>query len=326
MTGTPKPPEGISGEGQNNTATAWDTLREYPANIEKAPRKHIDTIMAPERASTIGEYASSGLIFSDMVGLAKDLAEEKNRHNPKTSEESQPVLLIFGGVCVPVYENSDTEKLETAWARVMRGHYDKQMAIPGLYGNNSEMKTTYPLVTKTLDNIPEEVLAAEAQTDEARRKAGDPDIQQADTIIYREKKYEKLKKELQDVEIVFNTENTQPSNVLSDGEKPQKKSQRVSPFEKVFKAQRGMHFSWAILWAKLMQQRLNDDEAATIKDIAEDTLGILDIKVDAPGPLFSEVTRHLVQRWNHGEELSEWYREIYEQQGRYSSPLPPEAQ
>ena len=50
MTGTPKPPEGISGEGQNNTATAWDTLREYPANIEKAPRKHIDTIMAPERA------------------------------------------------------------------------------------------------------------------------------------------------------------------------------------------------------------------------------------------------------------------------------------
>lgn len=128
MTGTPKPPEGISGEGQNNTATAWDTLREYPANIEKAPRKHIDTIMAPERASTIGEYASSGLIFSDMVGLAKDLAEEKNRHNPKTSEESQPVLLIFGGVCVPVYENSDTEKLETAWARVMRGHYDKQMA------------------------------------------------------------------------------------------------------------------------------------------------------------------------------------------------------
>jgi hypothetical protein len=322
MTGTPKPPEGISGEGQNNTATAWDTLREYPANIEKAPRKYIDTIMAPERASTIGDYARSGLIFSDMVGLAKDLAEEKNRHNPKTSEESQPVLLIFGGVCVPVYENSDPEKLEAAWARVMRGHYDKQMEIPGLYGNNSEMKTTYPLVTKTLDNIPEEVLAAEAQADEARRNARDSDIQWADTIIDRENKYEKLKEELQGVEIVFNTENTQPSNVLSDGEK----LQRVSPFKKVFKAQRDMHFSWAILWAKLMQQRLNDDKTATIRDIAEDTLGILDIKVDAPGPLFSEVTRHLVQSWNHGEELSEWYRGIYEQQGRYSSPLPPEAQ
>ena len=308
MTEIPKPPERISGEGQNNIATAWDTLQGYPANVEKDPRERIDTIMASERTPIIGEYASSGLIFSDMVGLAKDLAEEKNRHNPKTSEKSQPVILIFGGVCVPVYENSDTEKLETAWARVMRGHYDKQMAIPGLYGNNSEMKTTYPLVTKTLDNIPEEVLAAEAQTDEARRKAGDPDIQQADTIIYREKKYEKLKKELQDVEIVFNTENTQPSNVLSDGEKPQ----RVSPFEKVFKAQRDMHFSWAILWAKLIQQRLNDDETATIKDIAEDTLGILDIKVDAPGPLFSEVTRHLVQRWNHGEELLEWYKEVCE--------------
>lgn len=313
MTEIPKPPERISGEGQNNIATAWDTLQEEDfANVEKDPRERIDTIMASERTPIIGEYASSGLIFSDMVGLAKDLAEEKNRHNPKTSEESQPVILIFGGVCAPVYENSDTEKLETAWARVMRGHYDKQMAIPGLYGNNSEMKTTYPLVTKTLDNIPEEVLAAEAQTDETRRKAGDPDIQQADTIIYREKKYEKLKKELQDVEIVFNTENTQPSNVLSDGEKSQKKPQKVSPLKEVFKAQRNMHFSWAILWAKLMQQRLNDDEAATIKDIAEDTLGILDIKVDAPGPLFSEVTRHLVQRWNHGEELLEWYKEVYE--------------
>lgn len=312
MTEIPKPPERISGEGQNNTATAWNTLQEDFANVEEDPQKYTDTIKAPERAPIIGDYARSGLIFSDMVGLAKDLAEEKNRHNPKTSEESQPVLLIFGDVCVPVYENSDPEKLEAAWARVMRGHYDKQMEIPGLYGNNSEMKTTYPLVTKTLDNIPEEVLAAEAQTDEARRKAGDPDIQQADTIIYREKKYEKLKKELQDVEIVFNTENTQPSNVLSDGEKSQKKPQKVSPLKEVFKAQRNMHFSWAILWAKLMQQRLNDDEAATIKDIAEDTLGILDIKVDVPGPLFSEVTRHLVQRWNHGEELLEWYKEVCE--------------
>lgn len=324
MTEIPKPPERISGEGQNNIATAWDTLQEEDfANVEKDPRERIDTIRAPERTPVIGEYASSGLIFSDMVGLAIDLAKEKNRHSPKTPEEGQLVLLVFGGVCVPVYEDSDPERLEAAWARVMRGHYDKQMKIPGLYGNNPEMTTTFPLVTETLDNIPEEVLAAEAQTDEARRKAGDPDIQQADTIIYREKKYEKLKKELQDVEIVFNTENTQPSNVLSDGEEPQKKPQKASPF----KAQRNMHFSWAVLWAKLMQQRLNDDETANIKDIAEDTLGILDIKVDAPGPLFSEVTRHLVRSWNHGEELLEWYKEVCERQTRHnSSSLPSEAQ
>lgn len=326
MTGIPKPPEGILNNDNTITTTDWDTLRGYPENSEEDFQKYINTIRAPERTPVIGEYASSGLIFSDMVGLAIDLAKEKNRHNPKTPEEGQLVLLVFGGVCVPVYEDSDPERLETAWARVMRGHYDKQMKIPGLYGNNPEMTTTFPLVTETLDNIPEEVLAAEAQADEARRKAGDPDIQQADTIIYREKKYEKLKKELQDVEIVFNTENTQPSNVLSDGEKSQKKSQRVSPFKDVFKAQRNMHFSWAVLWAKLMQQRLNDDKTATVKDIAEDTLGILDIKVDAPGPLFSEVTRHLVQSWNHGEELSEWYREVYERQTRHSSPLPPEAQ
>ena len=324
MTGIPKPPEGVPSEEQNNTATLWDTLREYPAGGEEDPQ-YANTIKAPERAPIIGDYASSGLIFSDMVGLAKGIAEEKNRHS-QTPEEGQLVLLVFGGVCVPVYEDSDPERLETAWARVMRGHYDKQMKIPGLYGNNPEMTTTFPLVTETLDNIPEEVLAAEAQADEARRKAGDSDIQQADTIIYREKKYEKLKKELQDVEIVFNTENTQPSNVLSDGEKSQKKPQKVSPLKEVFKAQRNMHFSWAVLWAKLMQRRLNDGETATIKDIAKDTLGILDIKVDAPGPLFSEVTRHLVQSWNHGEELSEWYREVYERQSGHDSPLPPQAQ
>ena len=324
MPGIPKPPERISGEGQNNTATAWNTLQKDFANVEEDPQKYTDTIKAPERAPIIGDYASSGLIFSDLVGLAKGIAKEKNRHS-QTPEEGQLVLLIFGGVCVPVYEDSDPEELEAAWARVMRGHYDKQMAIPGLYGNSSGIETTYPLVTKTLDNISEEVLAAEAQADEDRRNAGDPDIQQADTIIGRKNKYEKLKEKLQGVEIVFNIENTQPSDILSNGEKSQKKPQKVSPLKEVFKAQRNMHFSWAILWAKLMQQRL-DDKTATIKDIAEDTLEILDIKVDDPGPLFGEVTRHLVQGWNHGEELLEWYKEVCKRQTRHSSPLPPEAQ
>ena len=194
MTEIPKPPEGILNNDNTITTTDWDTLRGYPENSEEDFQKYINTIRAPERTPVIGEYASSGLIFSDMVGLAIDLAKEKNRHNPKTPEEGQLVLLVFGGVCVPVYEDSDPERLETAWARVMRGHYDKQMKIPGLYGNNPEMTTTFPLVTETLDNIPEEVLAAEAQADEARRKAGDPDIQQADTIIYREKSMRNLKK------------------------------------------------------------------------------------------------------------------------------------
>ena len=324
MTGIPKPPEGVPSEEQNNTATLWDTLREYPAGGEEDPQ-YANTIKAPERAPIIGDYASSGLIFSDMVGLAKGIAEEKNRHS-QTPEEGQLVLLIFGGVCVPVYEDSDPEELEAAWARVMRGHYDKQMEIPGLYGNSSGIETTYPLVTKTLDNISKEVLATEAQADEDRRNAGDPDIQQADTIIGRKNKYEKLKREFRGVEIVFNTENTQPSDILSNGEKSQKKPQKVSPLKEVFKAQRNMHFSWAVLWAKLMQRRLNDGETATIKDIAKDTLGILDIKVDVLDPLFDAVTRHLVQSWNHGEELSEWYREVYERQSGHDSPLPPQAQ
>lgn len=325
MTGIPKPPERMLSEEQNNSATPWNTLRENPADGEEDPQ-YADTIKAPERTPIIGDYASSGLIFSDMLGLAKDIAKEKNKYNPKTPEEGQLVLLIFGGVCVPVYEDSDPEKLEAAWARVMRGHYDKQMEIPGLYGNSSEIETTYPLVTKTLDDIPEEVLATEAQADEDRRNAGDSDIQWADTIINREDKYKKLKEELQSVKIVFNTENTQPSDILSNGEKSQKKPQKVSPLKEVFKAQRNMHFSWAVLWAKLMQRRLDDDETATIKDTAEDTLEILDIKVDDPGPLFGEVTRHLVNNWNHGEELLEWYKEVCKRQTRHSSPLPPEAQ
>ena len=327
MPGIPKPPERMLSEEQNNSTTPWGMLQENSAGIKEEVQADPETPVGTDGSTEVtpepsepemysgplekapllelgNDLADARIFFSDAVDIAKYAIS----NGPEAPEEGQPVLLIFGGVCVPVYENSDPEKLEAAWARVMRGHYDKQMEIPGLYGNNSEMKTTYPLVTKTLDNTPEEVLAAEAQADEARRNARDSDIQWADTIIDRENKYEKLKEELQGVEIVFNTENTQPSNVLSDGEKPQ----RVSPFKKVFKAQRDMHFSWAILWAKLMQQRLNDDETATIKDIAEDTLGILDIKVDAPGPLFSEVTRHLVQRWNRGEELLEWYKEVCE--------------
>lgn len=72
------------------------------------------------------------------------------------------------------------------------------------------------LATETLKNsTPEEVLDAEARAGEARRNAGYSDIQRADTIIDRENKYEKLKEELQGVKVVFNTENTQPSNVLN---------------------------------------------------------------------------------------------------------------
>ena len=106
MTGIPKPPEKILDEGKNSTITTtlWDTLREYPAGGEEDPQ-YANTIKAPERAPIIGDYASSGLIFSDMVGLAKDIAEEKNRHS-RTSEEGKLVLLIFGGVCVRSEEHT----------------------------------------------------------------------------------------------------------------------------------------------------------------------------------------------------------------------------
>lgn len=77
MTEIPKPPEGILNNDNTITTTDWDTLRGYPENSEEDFQKYIDTIRAPERTPVIGEYASSGLIFSDMVGLAIDLAKEK---------------------------------------------------------------------------------------------------------------------------------------------------------------------------------------------------------------------------------------------------------
>ena len=91
-----------------------------------------------------------------------------------------------------------------------------------------------------------------------------------------------------------------------------------------------MYVSWAIIWAKLMQQRLDSDESATIKRVAGETLEELGIKVNTSDPLFNAVTRYLLpgteQNWEHSQELLEWYNEVRERQSGYRSPLPPQAQ
>ena len=348
----PKPPEGMQSERKDSSVpTVWDTLQGNPADIEEEVQENTDTPVdnptdiAPEPSRPemysgpleqapvfdLGnDSAPSGLFFSDVVDLAKKTIE----HSSEAPEGDSATLVIFGGICVPVYKDSDLKKLEAAWARAMRGHYDQQIRVfdqndTDEYVRGFRSFDVYPLAV-SLDNVPEKFLAAEAREDEARRNAGDRGIQRADAIINRKEKYEKLKKELWDVKVIFNdmegTGVELPPNFFGDRDNP-----RLAPqCETVFEARGVMYVSWAIIWAKLMQQRLDSDEAATIERVAGETLEELGIKVDNSDPLFNAVTRYLLpgpkQRWEHGEALSRWHEEVCEQQSGYGSPLPPQAQ
>ncbi|QHU93701.1 hypothetical protein GWK78_01460 [Candidatus Saccharibacteria bacterium oral taxon 488] len=342
MTGIPKPPEGMPSEGQNNAATRWDTLQENPAGIKEEvqedPETPAEVTLEPsepemyhgplEKAPLLAlgdDLADARIFFSDAVDIAKYAIS----NGPEAPEEGQPVLLIFGGVCVPVYENSDPEKLEAAWARVMRGHCDQQIKVPDPYSEHPVMAETYPLVIKTLDDIPEKVLAAEAREDEARRNDEDDyDIQRADIIINRQEKYEGLKEKLWDVEIrLAGAAAAQlPPNIYGDRDNPI----QAEPFTSEFEARGVMYSSYTFLLAKLMQDHLNNNETATVADIAGEALRILDIRVNTSDPLFNAVTGYLLPDsawgWDHGQELLGWYNEVRERQSGYRSPLPPEAQ
>lgn len=345
MPGIPKPPERTPDERKNgNVPTDWEEFwRVYRENADAPVNNHTDVAPEPskpemyhgplEKAPVFDlghDPAPSGLFFSDVV----DLAKKTINHDPEAPEKDQVTLVIFGGVCVPVYKDSDLEKLEAAWARAMRGHYDQQIRVfdqndTDEYVRGFRSFDVYPLAV-SLDNVPEKALAAEAQEDEDQRDAGYRSIRDADAIINRKEKYEKLKKELWDVKVIFNdmegTGVELPPNFFGDRDNP-----RLAPqCETVFEAEGVMYVSWAIIWAKLMQQRLDSDEAATIKRVAGETLEELGIKVNTSDPLFNAVTRYLLpgteQNWEHSQELLEWRDEIREQQSGYRSPLPPEAQ
>lgn len=341
MTGIPKPPERMPSEGQNNAATRWDTLQENPAGIKEGvqedPETPTEVTLEPsepemyhgplEKAPLLAlgdDLADARIFFSDAVDIAKYAIS----NGPEAPEEGQPVLLIFGGVCVPVYENSDPEKLEAAWARVMRGHCDRQIKVRDQYENDFVITNKYPLVIKTLDNISEGVLATEAQADEVRRNAGDSNIQWADTIINREEKYEELKGKLWDVEIHLTGAAAAqlPPNIYGDRDNPI----QAEPFTSEFEARGVMYSSYAFLLAKLIEDHLNNNETATVADIAEEALRILDIRVNTSDQWFNAVIGYLLPDsawgWKHGQELLEWRDEIRKQQSGYRSPLPPQAQ
>ncbi len=277
------------------------------------------------------DSAPSGLFFSDVVAIAEKSIGQKS----ETSEGDPATLVIFGGVCVPVYKNSTPEelkKLEVAWARAMRGHYDQQIRIFDQNDTDEYVRgfrpfDVYPLAV-SLDNVPEEVLATEAQADEVRRNAGDSNIQWADTIINREEKYEELKGKLWDVEIHLTGAAAAqlPPNIYGDRDNPI----QAEPFTSEFEARGVMYSSYAFLLAKLIEDHLNNNETATVADIAEEALRILDIRVNTSDQWFNAVIGYLLPDsawgWKHGQELLEWRDEIRKQQSGYRSPLPPQAQ
>lgn len=206
-----------------------------------------------------------------------------------------------------VDKDSNPKKLEAAWARAMRGHYDQQITVTDDLTNMAI--GSYPLVTGTLDNIPKEILKAEAAEDEAKRRAGDEEIQRADAIINREELYRRLKDEVWDVELTFGEgDKTYTTNVYGD----KQKQPEEDPFDSADEAKTLMQRAHAILWAKLMQKRLNENESKKVADVAEESLNEMGITLSKKQEdLFvKEICYelgHAVYNWEHCTELDDWY-------------------
>lgn len=221
--------------------------------------------------------------------------------SPETPEENQ-ALLDFGGVYVLVYKDSDPKKLEAAWARAMRGHYDQQITVTdniigGVIGS-------YPLVTDTLDNIPEKTLKDEAAKDEAERRAGDEKIQRADAIINSEETYRRLKDKVWDVELTFKGNKTYTDNVYGD----KQNQPEEDPFDSASEAKFLMQTCYAVLWAKLMQARLNENKNVAIADVAEESLNQMDVTLYEDEEFVKNICNRLGRyNWEHCAELNDWY-------------------
>ena len=165
--------------------TGWESLENYDDFTHHSPLEKVPAVDG-------NDLLGNRVFLGDAIALAQNAIPT----SPETPEENQ-ALLDFGGVYVLVYKDSDPKKLEAAWARAMRGHYDQEITVTddiigGVIGS-------YPLVTDTLDNIPKEILEDEAAKDEAERRAGDEKIQRADAIINSEETYRRLKYKVWDV-------------------------------------------------------------------------------------------------------------------------------
>lgn len=297
MTEIPKSSSQELPDGQK--ATGWESLVDYD-NGDSDYTHHSPLEKIP--AINGNDLLDSGVFFGDAIALTQKYTSTSS----ETPEEKQ-VLLNLGDVYVLVGKDSDPKKLEAAWARAMRGHYDQQITFTEDITDTVE---SYPLVTTTLDNIPKEILEAEAVEDEAKRRAGDEEIQQADAIINREKDYRRLKDKVWDVKLTFGEgDEKYTTNVYGD---KQKQPEEI-PFDSASEAKISMQRTYAILWAKLMQKHLNEGEGEKVADVAEESLNEMGIALSEKHEnLFvTDICYELdaIYNWEHRAELKDWYNE-----------------
>lgn len=302
MTEISKSPEqGVSQElPDGQKATGWDSLADYDNGdsdyTHHSPLEKVPTING-------NDLLDSGVFFGDAIALMQNTFQPSS----ETTKENQ-ALLNLGDVYVLVGKDSDPKKLEAAWARAMRGHYDQQITVTEDITDTVE---SYPLVTDTtLDNIPKEILKAEEAEDEAKRRAGDEEIQQADAIINGEEIYRRLKDKVWDVELTFGEgDETCTTNLYGD---KQKQPEEI-PFDSASEAKISMQRAYAILWAKLIQKRLNEGEGKEVADVAEESLNEMGIALSEKHEnLFVKYICHeldAIYNWEHRAELKDWYNE-----------------
>lgn len=270
--------------------TGWESLENYDDFTHHSPLEKVPAVDG-------NDLLGNRVFFRDAIVLTQNAIPT----SPETPEENQ-ALLDFGGVYVLVDKDSDPKKLEAAWARAMRGHYNQEITVTdniigGVIGS-------YPLVTDTLDNIPEKTLKDEAAKDEAERRAGDEKIQRADAIINSEETYRRLKDKVWDVELTFKGNKTYTDNVYGD----KQNQPEEDPFDSASEAKFLMQTCYAVLWAKLMQARLNENKNVAIADVAEESLNQMDVTLYEDEEFVKNICNRLGRyNWEHCAELNDWY-------------------
>lgn len=270
--------------------TGWESLENYDDFTHHSPLEKVPAVDG-------NDLLGNRVFFRDAIVLTQNAIPT----SPETPEKNQ-ALLDFGGVYVLVDKDSDPKKLEAAWARAMRGHYNQEITVTdniigGVIGS-------YPLVTDTLDNIPEKTLKDEAAKDEAERRAGDEKIQRADAIINSEETYRRLKDEVWDVELTFKGNKTYTDNVYGD----KQNQPEEDPFDSASEAKFLMQTCYAVLWAKLMQARLNENKNVAIADVAEESLNQMDVTLYEDEEFVKNICNRLGRyNWEHCAELNDWY-------------------
>jgi hypothetical protein len=283
------PEQEVPGEQK---ATGWESLENYDDFTHHSPLEKVPAVDG-------NDLLGNRVFFRDAIVLTQNAIPT----SPETPEENQ-ALLDFGGVYVLVDKDSDSDpkKLEAAWARAMRGHYNQEITVTdniigGVIGS-------YPLVTDTLDNIPKEILEAEAAEDKAKRLAGNEKIQEADAIINSEETYRRLKDEVWDVELTFKGNKTYTDNVYGD----KQNQPEEDPFDSASEAKFLMQTCYAVLWAKLMQARLNENKNVAIADVAEESLNQMDVTLYEDEEFVKNICNRLGRyNWEHCAELNDWY-------------------